>query len=138
VLAGKKLWVEMRTPDGSVFSGNARTVRVPGAKGFFGVLPGHAPIMSSLDVGYTYIRDPVGVEWEFVTGAGFVEVQSNQVLMLVDFAESTEQIDVERAENALARAKRRLRAAADADIDAARAEAAMQRAATRLRYARRR
>ena len=64
----------MRTPEGAAYSGHAETVRVPGSKGPFGVLPRHAPLMSSLDVGLTYVRDPVGNEWKFVTGRGFVEV----------------------------------------------------------------
>ena len=72
VLSGKKLWIELRTPEGAIYSGHAKTIRVPGTKGFFGVLPKHAPLMSSLEVGYTYIQDPIGVEWKFVTGAGFV------------------------------------------------------------------
>lgn len=134
VLTGKKLWVEMRTPDGSIFSGHARTVRVPGAKGFFGVLPRHAPVMSSLEVGFTYIEDPVGVEWKFVTGGGFVEISRNTVLMLVDFAEETKEIDVDRARSALTRAKERLRKPSE-EVDLARAEAAVDRAATRIRFA---
>jgi len=132
----KALWVEMRSPDGPIFAGLCRTITVPGSKGAFGVLVRHAPLMSSLDVGLTKVETSDGNELRFVTGAGFVEVQNNRVLLLVDFAEPTDAIDVVRAQDALARAKTRLRNATE-EVDTARAEAAMQRATTRLRYAKR-
>jgi F-type H+-transporting ATPase subunit epsilon len=98
-----------------------------------GVLPKHAPLLSSLEVGFTRIRDPLGKEWKFVTGMGFVEIQNNEILILVDFAEDVNDIDVERAEEARNRAQARLRTPSE-DVDAARADAAKQRAMMRLRF----
>ncbi|GJM20555.1 MAG: ATP synthase epsilon chain [Planctomycetota bacterium] len=129
----KALWVEMRSPDGPIFAGLCRTVIVPGTKGTFGVLVRHAPLMSSLEVGLTKVSTSDGQELRFVTGGGFVEVQNNRVLLLVDFAEPTDAIDLVRAQDALNRAKARLRNPSE-EVDVARAEAAMQRATTRLRF----
>jgi F-type H+-transporting ATPase subunit epsilon len=131
---GKALYVEMRTPEGSIFSGGSTSVVVPGTKGSMGVLPRHAPLLSSLDVGFTRIRDPNGDEWKFVTGLGFVEIQHNQVLILVDFAEDVTKIDVKRAEDARDRARARLRNPTE-EVDSARADAALHRATTRLHFA---
>ena len=131
---GQALYVEMRTPEGPVYSGGSSSVIVPGSKGAMGVLPRHAPLLSSLDMGFTRIRDPLGKDWKFVTGLGFVEIQNNEILILVDFADDVNDIDVTRAEEARDRARARLRAP-EPDMDEARAEAAMHRAATRLRFA---
>jgi len=136
VRAGKALYVEMRTPEGSAYSGGAKSVVVPGAKGSMGVLPRHAPLMSSLDVGLTKVRDPVGKEWVFVTGGGFVEVFQNRILVLVDFADDVNDIDVDRARRARERAEARLRSPTE-EIDVARARAALDRAVLRLEHARR-
>ena len=132
--AGKALYVEIRTPEGSSYSGGASSVLLPGTKGSMGILPRHAPLLSSLEVGFVRVRDPLGTEWPFVTGLGFVEVHDNHVLVLVDFADSVAEIDVERAKEALQRAKARLRTPSE-EVDVTRAEAAMHRAVTRLRYA---
>ncbi|MCB9899196.1 MAG: ATP synthase F1 subunit epsilon [Planctomycetes bacterium] len=135
VRMGRALYVEMRSPDGPIWSGEAKYVAVPGSKGAFGVLPRHAPLMSSLELGLTRIRPADGVpDMKFVTGGGFVEIFQNHVLLLVDFADPTESIDVARATEAKKRAEARLRSH-DETVDVARAEAALQRALMRLRYA---
>lgn len=126
------LTVELRTPEGSTFSGEvAKVLSVPGAKGAMGILLRHAPLMSSLVVGVTRIVDTVGTEWRFVTGEGFLEVNANRVLILVDTAEDVTEIDVGRAEAAAQRAKDRL-AKPGKELDQSRAKAALQRARTRL------
>ena len=130
-----RLWVEMRSPDGPIFSGWAQSVTVPGAvKGSMGILPRHAPLMASLDVGLTRVVEPDGKQHRFVTGAGFVEINANKVLLLVDFGERADRIDVERARQSHDRAKARLRTRGE-NIDYVRAEAALQRSLQRLRYA---
>ena len=128
------LAVEIRSPDGPIWSGAARTVIVPATLGSMGILPRHAPLMSSLEVGLTKVRDESGTEHRFVTGAGFVEVADDKVLLLVDFGERPEKIDVKRAQEAYERAKARLRTRGE-NIDIARAEAALARAIQRLRLA---
>jgi F-type H+-transporting ATPase subunit epsilon len=134
VVEGHRLAVEIRSPDGPIWSGWARSVTVPGSKGGMGILPRHAPLMSSLDVGLTRVREPGGAEHRFITGAGLVEVHANRVLVLVDFGERPEHVDVARAQAARDRASARLRSPGE-ELDRARAEAALARAVQRLRYA---
>lgn len=134
VAEGQGLWVDMRTPDGPVFCGLAKKITVPGAAGSFGVLPRHAPLMSSLEVGLTRITGLDGTVHHLVTGEGFVEVYNNIVLMLVDFGDDTAGIDVERAQAARDRALARLRSREE-NVDQVRAEVSLQRALMRLRFA---
>ncbi len=129
-----RLWAEIRSPDGVLFAGWADSVVVPGAKGSLGVMPRHAPLMSSLVVGLTKVRASDGREVRLVTGAGFVEVARNRVLLLVDFADDPAKVDIKRATAARERAQKRLRSGAE-DVDLARAEAALDRALMRLRFA---
>ena len=128
------LQVEIRSPEGMVWSGAARTVVVPGTKGSMGILPRHAPLTSSLEVGLTRVTDEAGQAHRFVTGTGLVEVLDDRVEILVGFAERPDQIDVQRAQEAHERAKARLRSR-DETVDMVRAEAALQRALQRLRFA---
>jgi len=131
---GDELWVEMRSPDGQIWSGIAESVVVPAGKGSMGVLPKHAPLMSSLEVGLTKIREPDKTEHTFVTGGGFVEINGNRVLLLVDFGDRPEDIDTGRAERARERARERLHTRQEA-VDQVRAESALRRAIQRLMWA---
>ncbi|RKY19842.1 MAG: ATP synthase F1 subunit epsilon [Planctomycetota bacterium] len=134
--ASQGLTVEIRTPEGDVFSGDAvKVTRVPGSKGNMGILPRHAPLMSSLEVGVASVVDKAGTEWCFVTGEGFLEVLDNHVLVLVDSAEDITEIDVSRAQAAAKRASERL-AKPSSSLDRGRAEAALARASMRIRFAR--
>jgi F-type H+-transporting ATPase subunit epsilon len=133
VRTGQALWIEMRTPDGPAWQGLAKSITVPGAKGSMGVMPRHAPLMSSLDVGLTKVRAQDGSESRWITGSGFVEVFQNKVLLLVDFADASGDIDKVRAEKAKERAQARLRSVGE-ETDRARAEAALNRALMRLQY----
>ncbi len=141
VSAGQALWVEIRSPDGLIWAGTAKAITVPGVDGSMGVLPRHAALMSSLEVGRTRLRDAKSrggadsrARFDLVSGDGFVEILDNKVLMLVDFADDTATIDVARARAARERAEARLRTPGE-EIDRARAEAALGRAVVRLRYA---
>ncbi len=134
VESNQGLWVDMRTPDGPVFEGLAKKITVPGSKGSFGVLPRHAPLMSSLEVGLCQLTLADGTVRRYVTGAGFVEVYKNHVLLLVDFGDDTEGIDVARATESRDRAQSRLRTREE-NFDRVRAEAALQRALMRLKFA---
>jgi F-type H+-transporting ATPase subunit epsilon len=135
-VAGRGRWlsVEILSPDGPIWSGPAQSVTVAGSKGSMGILPRHAPLMSSLELGLTRVREPSGAEHRFITGGGFVEVLRNRVLVLVDFGDRPDLIDRERAREARDRAKVRLRTPQES-VDRARAEAALQRAVMRLRFA---
>lgn len=126
------LTVELRTPEGSIFSGGAaKVLRVPGAKGPMGILPRHAPLVSSLTVGVTSLVDKAGTEWRFVTGEGFLEIKDNNVLILVDTAEDVSDIDLARAESASRRARDRL-GKPGPDLDRVRAESSLLRARMRV------
>jgi F-type H+-transporting ATPase subunit epsilon len=131
---GDELWVEIRSPDGQIWSGIAESVVVPASKGSMGILPKHAPLMSSMEVGLTKVREPDKTEHRFVTGGGFVEVNGNRVLLLVDFGDRPEEIDTVRAERARERARERLRTRQE-QMDRTRADAALQRAVQRLMHA---
>ncbi|MFT7463672.1 MAG: F-type H+-transporting ATPase subunit epsilon [Pseudohongiellaceae bacterium] len=127
-----RLNVELRTPEGSVFSGEVVKVsEVPGTKAPLGILPRHAPLVSSLSVGVTVLVDSAGTECRFVTGEGFLEINDNHVLILVDTAEDVTEIDMARADLAHQRARDRL-AKVHPDLDRTRAKAALVRARLRI------
>jgi F-type H+-transporting ATPase subunit epsilon len=126
--------LEIVAPDRVVFQGEATSVTAPGTLGGFQVLFNHAPLLSSLDVGPLKVKNAQGVDTVYATGGGYLEVRENNVVVLVESAEKPEEIDVERARAALARAEGRLKAH-DPSLDSVRAELALARALNRLRLA---
>ena len=113
---------------------DAAEVSVPGVLGLFVVLPGHAPLLSTIDVGELEAVLANGERRHFAVGGGFAQVLDNRVLILSQTVESSAEIEVERAEAARARAEQRLKKP-DESIDVARAEAALARALNRLKVA---
>jgi F-type H+-transporting ATPase subunit epsilon len=108
-------------------------VEVPGADGYFGVLPGHTPLLAALQVGEIWYRQ--GQETQYLSIAfGFAEVQPDRVTILAQIAERADEIDAGRAEAARKRAEERL-ATPMADIDFERARIAMMKALIRLQVA---
>jgi len=97
----------------------------------------HAPLLSSLDIGPLKVKDTAGVDTLYATGGGFLEVNGNRVVVLVESAERPEDIDVARARAARERAEARLKSH-DPLFDVRRAELALARALNRLRLADRR
>ena len=130
------LHVEITTAESSVYSGDVQMVLAPGAEGQLGILPNHAPLMTTLEPGEMMLREGDGEIYLAVTG-GFLEVTGNQVTILCDACERTEEIDEARAQEAQRRAQERLRMRT-ADIDLERTVAALRRAEMRIRLARRR
>jgi len=128
------LLVEIRSPEGPLWTGSAKSLRVPETLGLMGILPRHAPLIGTLESGLTTIRQTDGTERRIITGDGFLEIAGGRVLMLVDFGEDPAKVDVARAREARDRAVGRLRAPKE-DVDLVRAEAALRRALARLRYA---
>jgi F-type H+-transporting ATPase subunit epsilon len=127
------LTLEIVTPESSVVSEQVDEVQIPGAEGSFGVLPGHTPLLATLQVGELWYR--TGQETSFVAVSfGFAEVLPDRVTILAQIAESGEQIDVTRAKNAEKRAKDLL-ARPVTDIDIERARLAMLKSLVRLRVA---
>jgi F-type H+-transporting ATPase subunit epsilon len=130
-----RLKLELATPTRLVVSESADEVVVPGVDGYFGVLPGHAPLLALVGVGEVTYRQGRDERHLSVSG-GFAEVGPDRVTILADVAERPDEIDVARARAAQERAEGRLggRAAAEA-VDLARAVQALARARARQRVA---
>lgn len=129
--------IEVVAADRKVYSGRAVSLMVPGGSGYFGVLHGHAPLISTLAVGEVTITPVDEPPVLLAVSAGFVEVTPDRATILADTAELAEEIDVQRARQARERAEARLRERTD-EIDYQRAEAALTRAINRLRVVERR
>jgi F-type H+-transporting ATPase subunit epsilon len=115
-----KLTLEVVTPDKLLIREEVDEVQLPGAEGYFGVLPGHTPLLATLKIGELWYR--TGQERTYLAIAGgFVEVLPERVTVLAQIAERAEAIDVERAGAAKRRAEERLaRPAVDMDVERAR------------------
>jgi F-type H+-transporting ATPase subunit epsilon len=133
-MAEKQLLLEVVTPDRLVLSTEADVVVCPGAEGQFGVLPGHIPFLSALEIGEMYYKAGGKTEYLAVSG-GFAEVTGEKVTIVAESAEMGREIDVERAKRAQERAEKRIAAGKTAEIDWARAEAAMRRSLMRMKVA---
>ena len=127
------LALEIVTPDRSIVSQQVDEVELPGAAGYFGVLPSHTPLLASLQVGEMWYR--TGQEKHYLAIAfGFAEVLPDRVTVLAQIAERAQDIDVSRAEAAKKRAEERV-ARPHADMDFERARVALIKALTRLQVA---
>ena len=127
------LTLEIVTPDRALVAEQVDEVEVPGSGGYFGVLPGHAPLLASLQVGELWYRK--GQEKYYLAIAfGFVEVLPDKVTVLAQIAERAEDIDLRRAEQAKGRAEERM-AGRNPDIDFERASVAMMKSLIRLQVA---
>jgi len=128
-----KLRLEIVTPYGLVFSDDVDEFTATGSEGEFGVLPGHAPFLTTLKVGMLTYKKGAEAGFFFVSG-GYAEVgPDNKATILADSAERAEDIDIERAKAAMKRAEERLKQAEK--IDFGRATAAIERATIRVQVA---
>jgi F-type H+-transporting ATPase subunit epsilon len=128
------LTLELATPTRLVVSAEVDEVVAPGSLGYFGVLPGHAPLLATLGIGeitYRIGRD----EHHVAVSGGFAEVRNDKVIVLADSAETPADVDRTRAERARDRAEARLSGRSQEEIDYTRAAAALTRALTRLQVA---
>ena len=124
--------LQIVTPDRLLVQEQVDEVQIPGSEGYFGVLPGHTPLLASLAVGELWYRK--GQEKTYLAIAfGFAEVLPDRVTILARLAERAADIDVERAESARQRAEARLTERTDVDFE--RARAALMKALTRLQVA---
>jgi F-type H+-transporting ATPase subunit epsilon len=130
-----KLQLQIVSADRSLLNETVDEVVIPGADGYFGVLPGHTPLLGLLGAGELWYRQ--GQEKHYVAMAfGFAEVQPDRVTILAEIAERSEEIDLARAEQAKKRAEERLQRPA-VDMDAERARIALLKALIRLQVAER-
>ena len=128
-----KLQLLIVSADRALVNETVDEVEIPGYDGYFGVLPGHTPLLAMLSVGELWYRQ--GSEKHYLLIAfGFAEVQPDRVTILAQTAEKAHEIDLARAEAARKRAEERLARPA-VDMDAERARIALMKALIRLQVA---
>jgi F-type H+-transporting ATPase subunit epsilon len=128
-----KIALEIVTPDRILVTTQVDELQLPGTDGYLGVLPGHTPLLTTLQVGEMWYR--IGQERHYLAVAfGFVEVLPDRVTVLARIAEKAEEIDVARAEAAKKRAEDRL-ASHKTDVDAERARIALLKSLIRIQVA---
>ena len=128
--------LEIITAERQVYGEDVEVLVAPGLEGQLGILPHHAPLMTALQPGELLIRKDGEETYLAVTG-GFMEVIGNKVTILADACERSDEIDEQRAQEAMNRAQERLQGH-DTDLQLQQAAVSMRRAQVRLNVARRR
>ena len=129
----KHIQLQIVSADRSLVNEQVDEVEIPGADGYFGVLPGHTPMLALLGAGELWYRQ--GQEKHYLMLAfGFAEVQPDRVTLLAEIAEPAAEIDLPRAEAARKRAEERLMAPS-ADINPERARIALLKSLIRIQVA---
>ena len=131
------LHLEIVTPERVAYEDDIDMVICPGSEGELGILPHHAPLLSTLGYGELRIRKG-GTEDFFAIAGGFLQVRPDKVVVMAETADLASEIDLEAAEQARAEAQRALEEGFNEPADLARARAAMERALLRIRVAERR
>ena len=120
------------TPDKTAYEDNAVSATIPGLAGYLGIWADHAPLVGAVSPGMVTLRlDDAGNAKFLSVGTGFVEVSDNIVNLMVETCEMSDEIDVDRAQKALDRARKRL-VGMEKDLDRMRARLALARAEARL------
>ena len=128
--------VDIVSAESEIFSGLAEMVFAPAVMGEVGILPGHAPLVTTLKPGEVRVRLPGGEEQSFYVSRGMLEIQPHLVTVLSDTAQRAGDLDEAAALEAKDRAERML-ADRSADIDEAQARAELAQAAAQLQAIRR-
>jgi F-type H+-transporting ATPase subunit epsilon len=131
------LQLEIVTPERLAYSDKVDSVQLPGSEGELGVLPHHAPLVSTLGVGELRIRKG-GAEESFAIVGGFLQVRPDKVVVMAETADLASEIDLERAQEARREAERALETGYHEGADLSAARAALQQALLRIRVAERR
>ena len=131
------LTLEIVTPERLAYSDTVDSVVLPGSEGELGVLPHHAPLVSTLGVGELRIRKD-GVEESFAIVGGFLQVRPDKVVVMAETADMASEIDLEKAQEARREAERALESGYSEGVDLSIARAALQQALLRIRVAERR
>jgi F-type H+-transporting ATPase subunit epsilon len=129
--------LEIVTQERLAYSDEVDAVVLPGSEGEMGVLPHHAPLVSTLGVGELRIRKG-GTEESFAIVGGFVQVRPDRVVVMAETADMASEIDLERAQEARREAERTLESGYHEGVDLSAARAALQQALLRIRVAERR
>jgi len=127
--------LDVVTPNRHFFSEEVEMVIVRGTEGDLGILKGHYPMVTQLGIARLKIKQ-AGQWREAAISSGYVEIKENYTIIVTDSAEWPDEIDIDRAEEAMKRAKERLKHG-PTDLDLVRAEAALRRAITRIDVANR-
>ncbi|HTP66992.1 MAG TPA: F0F1 ATP synthase subunit epsilon [Geobacteraceae bacterium] len=130
----EKLKLELITPYRKVLTEEVDEITATGTLGEFGVLPGHAPFLTSLKVGELSYKADNSV-YHLAVAWGYFEVENDTVTVLVETAERADEIDLERAKAALGRAEEKLKHLTTEDKDFCTYEAALERALIRVQVA---
>ena len=127
------LTLQIVSADRSLVTEQIDEIEIPGADGYFGVLPGHTPLLAALGLGQLWYRQ--GQEKHYLAIAfGFAEVQPDRVTILAQIAEKPDDVDIARAEAAKKRAEERL-AKPTMEMDFERARIALLKSLIRLQVA---
>src|SRR5205809_5804779 len=129
--------LEIVTPERLAYSDTVDSVQLPGSQGELGVLPHHAPLVSTLGIGELRIRKG-GSEESFAIVGGFLQVRPDRVVVMAETADMASEIDLEKAQDARREAERALETGYHEGADLSSARAALQQALTRIRIAERR
>ena len=125
----KTFQLDIVTPTNVISKGQVEYLRAPSTEGLFGIMGGHAVATMLMDIGEIKITKD-GKEFHYATNGGFADIRPESVMLLVETAEEVSDIDKDRAEAALKRAKNRL---IDNETDLKRAKTAIDRARNRLK-----
>jgi len=128
--------LEIVTPERAILTDDVDMVIAPASEGYVGILPHHAPLLTTLGPGELRIKKG-GTETSLAVFGGFMDVRPDRVIVLTEAAEHAEEIDEARAEQARARAREVLQAG-PVGLEEARARASLERAMVRLRVSERR
>ncbi len=131
------LLLEIVTPERLAYSDTVDSVQLPGSEGELGVLPHHAPLVSTLGIGELRIRKG-GTEESFAIVGGFLQVRPDKVVVMAETADMASEIDLDKAQEARREAERALETGFSEGADLSAARAALQQALLRIRVAERR
>jgi len=129
----KTMHIDIVTPEKITFQGDIKEIMAPGIEGEFGVLPGHAPFATVLRAGVVTIINNSGAEEIIAISGGYVEVESSKVILLVETAEKSEEIDADRAKRKLDEKERLLKGKSVKDIDFDRIQASLLKEMARMK-----
>jgi len=124
--------LDILTPEKTVFSDSIETVTAPGSLGEFGVLPGHAALVTTLETGEVAIKKDNREYWLAISG-GFAEVGNDKVIILAETAEPAQEIDTKRAEAAKIQAEEKLKSLSSDDSQFSEVVLALKKATNRIK-----
>ncbi len=132
--SNRALKIRVIGPDRVIFEGEAASIQYPGGDGLYGILPGHAPMITTVEPGLLRIKDEGGGQEVIALARGFVSISNNEIEFAVDAGERADEIDLNRAQAAAERAREHLEAGTTGreEYDLVRARYALLRALNRL------